>query len=689
MAKLFTWFMFMLFTWSISTFTATAQNVGIGNTSPKEKLHVSGKVKVDHALVVTPVQKSASNYISISSNVGVLIILWEPYSQANIINITGSPAEGQILTIINRDDNDAQLNSQRILSGETAQFIYGQSAWQQVSKVANIQDIDKDTKLQFDKVNDDDVIRLYIEGAERWNFVEKRIEPINSNFNLFIGKSAGKTITTGKYNTFLGNTVGEANTAGNANTAVGYGSLSDNTIGQNNASVGYLSLTKNITGTQNSALGSFSLNNNTASNNSAFGFSSLKNNSSGTQNSAFGSGSLSNNTSGNSNSAFGFESLENNITGSTNSAFGHSSLNSNTRGNGNSAFGNNSLNKNTTGNANSAFGLKSLENNTIGYSNAAFGYESLQSNLSGNRNAAFGYFSLRRNTTGKENSAFGYTSLERNTTGERNVAFGRSALLNNTTGKSNSAIGYNAMNANTTGNENIAIGSRSMQSKTSGNANIAIGYEALFLNTVGSGNIAIGYKAGRSETGSNKLFIGNSASGPALITGDFSSQVLEINGQLCPGDDNTRKLGSATKRWSAVYAANGFIQTSDARFKKQIIDIDYGLKELMQLRSVSYQWEEDSLGDTKLGFIAQELELVVPEVVSVANDSLQTRGVNYAELVPVLVKAIQEQQNIIENLEEEVAVLEDDKSNLNAKVEANAKELQLIKNYLEGLVEAE
>ncbi len=57
-----------------------------------------------------------------------------------------------------------------------------------------------------------------------------------------------------------------------------------------------------------------------------------------------------------------------------------------------------------------------------------------------------------------------------------------------------------------------------------------------------------------------------------------------------------------------------------------------------------------------MGFIAQELKKVVPNVV-VGNEATENLGVNYAELVPVLTKAIQEQQIQIRELKEELRLL--------------------------------
>ncbi len=138
-------------------------------------------------------------------------------------------------------------------------------------------------------------------------------------------------------------------------------------------------------------------------------------------------------------------------------------------------------------------------------------------------------------------------------------------------------------------------------------------------------------------------------------------------------------LGTAAYRWEAVYAANGTIQTSDARLKKNIIDLDRGVGAVMKLHPVSYEWknEEDGKG-MQIGFLAQEVEKVVPEAVQhdfitqaeidaavkagkPAPKYTDIYGMKYVELIPVLTKAIQEQQEQIEELKKEIQQLKGNK----------------------------
>ena len=116
-------------------------------------------------------------------------------------------------------------------------------------------------------------------------------------------------------------------------------------------------------------------------------------------------------------------------------------------------------------------------------------------------------------------------------TANLNAGFGNGALSLNSTGGLNTAIGSYAMNANTSGVENLAIGAHALYNNQTGNKNTVIGRGA-GLQAVGSANVFIGYRAGNGETGSNKLYIANSATTSPLIGGDFSIAQVDINGTI-------------------------------------------------------------------------------------------------------------------------------------------------------------
>lgn len=137
-------------------------------------------------------------------------------------------------------------------------------------------------------------------------------------------------------------------------------------------------------------------------------------------------------------------------------------------------------------------------------------------------------------------------------------------------------------------------------------------------------------------------------------------------------------LGKTNRRWGAVYATNGVITTSDMNLKTNVKPLNYGLNEILKLKTITYNWKNYKLGKTnipldkqekKIGFSAQQLLEVLPEVVQThswvpANENGDYKevkneylGVNYSDIIPVTVKAIQEQQTQIEELKKEIEEL--------------------------------
>jgi endosialidase-like protein len=99
----------------------------------------------------------------------------------------------------------------------------------------------------------------------------------------------------------------------------------------------------------------------------------------------------------------------------------------------------------------------------------------------------------------------------------------------------------------------------------------------------------------------------------------------------------------------------GMYGGSDIRLKRDIADSKYGLEQVMKMRPVTFKWKEG--GDqTQVGLIAQEVQKLVPELVRAGDQGML--GINYNGLGPVLIKAIQEQQKMIEAQQAQIARLE-------------------------------
>jgi hypothetical protein len=112
----------------------------------------------------------------------------------------------------------------------------------------------------------------------------------------------------------------------------------------------------------------------------------------------------------------------------------------------------------------------------------------------------------------------------------------------------------------------------------------------------------------------------------------------------------------------SVAGTSAYVNTSDIRHKKNIQPLEVGLKEVTQLKPVTFEWKDDTLINhsfkgkviprplepamqgKQMGFVAQDVEKILPSVVVTEGNSEKTKGMKYSELIPVLVKAIQEQQ---------------------------------------------
>jgi len=134
---------------------------------------------------------------------------------------------------------------------------------------------------------------------------------------------------------------------------------------------------------------------------------------------------------------------------------------------------------------------------------------------------------------GYENIYIGMYAGENNTAGDFNTLIGTQTgrYLNDTNADMNTFIGFLAGHDATSGMENVYFGGEAGHKNTTGSYNTALGSYAGY-NNAGSSNVFLGYQAGYNETGSNKLYIENSNSATPLIWGDFSTNILGINGKI-------------------------------------------------------------------------------------------------------------------------------------------------------------
>lgn len=114
------------------------------------------------------------------------------------------------------------------------------------------------------------------------------------------------------------------------------------------------------------------------------------------------------------------------------------------------------------------------------------------------------------------------------------------------------------------------------------------------------------------------------------------------------------KIEAASAKFTWNAEAQAFLYTSDKRLKDNIETIQDPLQKVQALRGVTWNWKKDGKAD--VGFIAQEVEQVLPELVATKDDGY--KAVQYANLVWVLVEAVKEQQKQIDALTAKVEALE-------------------------------
>jgi len=290
------------------------------------------------------------------------------------------------------------------------------------------------------------------------------------------------------------------------------------------------------------------------------------------------------------------------------------------------------------------------------------GTAALQNNTVSNNTAA-GCFALQGNTTGANNTAVGHSALKANNTAANNVAVGVNAALVITTGASNTAVGTSALSAATSGSTNTALGVNAGSGITTGASNLLLGVAAGANITTGGGNIMLSNCDGAAVGTSHQIVMGASVTGV--------------------GQDNFT-FGRGTSDSNIAFGATSITAPSDQRYKEDIADATAGLAFIKDLRPVTFRWkkEKDVPSDhpayvegsdtrvmnnyTNHGFIAQEVKTAIDAHSEIKDgfDMWSEQGaggrqrLGPSSLIPILVKAMQEQNALIEALTARITTLE-------------------------------
>ena len=423
----------------------------------------------------------------------------------------------------------------------------------------------------------------------------------------------------------------------------------------------------------------------------------------GIGNSFFGNRAGIHNAQGHDNTAIGSIALYGNTRLSQNTAIGAGALGSQSYdpgfevSTGNVAVGNAALFSNqptspANGVGNSALGWSALRFNTTGWNNTALGFSTLYSNTIGTHNVAVGSEALYFNTAAGNNIAIGFEALytQSYTPGSAystsNIAVGYKALYSNqpssvSNGVSNVAIGNSALGGNTTGYENTAVGNGSIAAVTTGYQNTACGKNALINNLGGNNNVAVGYNSGTAVGSPNTI-----------------NTVSIGNGGYLNGANNQVFLGNLSSAWTGGNVT--WSTYSDARVKNNIQEDVKGLDFINRLRPVTYSRSiqamreitgnidiEDYPGKYDIekikfsGFLAQEVHQAAEQSgydfsgITIPKNDHELYTLSYEQFVVPLVKGMQEQQGMINELLVKIDLLANSNQELVKRIEELEKSI--------------
>jgi Chaperone of endosialidase/Domain of unknown function (DUF5011) len=344
-----------------------------------------------------------------------------------------------------------------------------------------------------------------------------------------------------------------------------------------------------------------------------------------------------------------------------------------------------------------AFGSIALFVNTTGSANVALGNSTLSANTTGTHNTALGGFTLAANTTGNQNAAVGYQAEQFNVSATNTVAIGYEAGTGNAGNYNDQGVvtvgEQSGFNLQTNSDYNTFLGHEAGFNVTTGNDNIILGASPNVVGgtnthvTTGSNNILLGFNANTpTTTQSNFLNIGGVLFGTLPATSSVTTFSVSSSGKIAVGTTTPyarltvwgADAASSTLAFNVVNNASTTVfavfdggnaqlsgtltQSSDQRLKTNIepLDASSTLALIDQLDPVTFNWiDPDQGSNPQLGFIAQQVQQIFPNLVSTTSPTTLTPngtlGLNYIGLISPIVKSIQAIYADVQNLEQTVA----------------------------------
>ena len=377
-------------------------------------------------------------------------------------------------------------------------------------------------------------------------------------------------------------------------------------------------------------------------------------------------------------------------------------------------------------------GIQSPTNTASGYLSIAMG---INTQSSGEYSTAMGKGAIASGgastAMGDYTTASGYASTA---SGQGTTASGNysTALGINTTATKQGSF---AVGADTVadGNESSALGIASgdysiasgdystamgYETKASSSASIAMGFyttASSFASTAmgdyteasGGTSTAMGYFTKASGFASTAMGEGTEASGWFSTTmgrnttaQDYGTTAIGVFNETkeTPNPDNFSYQntafvignGSVSNRSNAFKVlfdgtttiAGDLNINSDARLKANIISLGATLSKLLQIDGKTYTMKKDANHKKKIGLLAQDIEKVFPELVTETND---IKSVNYQGLVPVLINAMKEQDEVIRSQDSRLISQETKLSNQEAKLNKQQQEIDELKAMVKAL----
>lgn len=252
--------------------------------------------------------------------------------------------------------------------------------------------------------------------------------------------------------------------------------------------------------------------------------------------------------------------------------------------------------------------------------------------------------------------------------GNNNTAFGLNAGFG-MGGGANTAIGVGALEMSGLSNNNTAVGMGACSKKTSGHNNVCLGKDAGKFNTTGLENVFVGASAGTLSKGSRNIMIGYRAG--AFQTNGGTDNIYIGNEGLA--ENKTTRIGTPAKQTRTFISGIAGVPVtgsqvminssgqlgilaSSQRYKKDIKPISNS-GGIYKLRPVTYHYKYDKNEQPQYGLIAEEVERVYPDIV-IKTDKGAPETVMYNALIPMLLKEIQQQHQMIKTLYERLDQLE-------------------------------